>query len=63
MAKRDEYDELRKQKKKKNRLSLGRKRKVDLTEDDNDERSSSHARIENDIQTVSKLYILCDSTS
>ena len=62
MAKRDEYDELRKQKTK-NRLSLGRKRKVDLTEDDTDERRSSHAGIENDIQTVSKLYILCDSTS
>ena len=43
-------------KNKKNWLSLGWKRKVDLTEDDNDEGSSSHARIENDIQTVSKFY-------
>ena len=49
-------------KKNKNRLSLGRKRKVDLTEDDNDERSSSHARIENGIHTVSTFYILSDST-
>ena len=32
------------------------KAKVDLTEDDNDEGSSSHARIKNDIQTVSKFY-------
>ena len=47
--------------KKKNRLSLGRKWKVDLTEDDNDE-SSSHARIENGIHTVSTFYILSDST-
>jgi len=61
VAKRDEYDELRKQKTK-NRLSLGRKQKVDLTEDDNDERSSSHARIENGIHTVSTFYILSDST-
>ena len=36
----------------KNRLSLGRKRKVDLTEDDNDERSSFHAQIENVIHIL-----------
>jgi len=56
VAKQEEYNELRKQISK-NRLSLGRKRKmvhVDLTDDD-DNGSPSQACIDKNIQTVSQI--------